>query len=128
MTNEQLITDLTETRRQLEVRGRCIADLVNSEGKVCLDGAILAATLGEVANTIEGYSLLLGDDPRARAVAQALFEQIPDDHPSFLDKGKSRLSAGVAVFYVNDYPDTTDQDCFDLIDKALAEVGGLSND
>jgi hypothetical protein len=127
MTDIQLITDLKETRRQLEVRGRCIADLRNQEGKVCLDGAILAATVGEVNNTPEDYDRLALTDSRARVVVRTLYEQLPDDHPSFMGRGKSLFLhvPYVALFNFNDDSHTTDEDCFNLIDKALAQVGGL---
>ena len=122
MTDIQLITDLKETRRQLEVRGRCVADLVSQDGKVCLDGAILAATVGEVTNTVEDYNKLC-DDSRPAAVTRALYEQIPDDHPSLIKVGFCRPY--IAVFHFNDDAQTTDEDCFALIDKALADLGGL---
>jgi hypothetical protein len=124
MTNDQLIADLKGTRAQLEIRGRCKTELVNDEGKVCLDGAIVAAVLGEVEDTQAHYEHLK-TNPRAQAVAQALFDQVPDDHPSFCRAPKSKIPISIGVFYYNDDPVTTDQDCFNLIDKALAQVGGL---
>lgn len=125
MTNQQLITDLTETRRQLEIRGRCKSELISDgTGNVCLDGAIVAAIIGTVEDTQASYTFL-GNDPRAKVVLEALRSQIPEDHGAFTTTPRSSFSPTTAVFFYNDYPGTTDQDCFDLIDKALAEVGGL---
>jgi hypothetical protein len=124
MTDQQLITDLAETRRQLEIRGRCRSELVNDEGKVCLDGAIVAAVKGGVKDT-QAHFNYLKINPRAQAVVKALFDQVPDDHSSFCGKAKSKFPISVAVFYYNDDPKTTDEDCFALVDKALAEAGGL---
>jgi hypothetical protein len=124
MSNEQLIADLKETRVQLAIRGRCRVELINEEGNVCLDGAIVAAVNGEVTDSQLGYTFLKMD-PRAKAVTQALFDQVPDDHRSFGNKPKSRFPGAVGVFYFNDDETTTDEDCFVLVDKALAEAGGL---
>lgn len=125
MDNEQLIALLKDTRRQLEVRGRCRLLLINGEGKVCLDGAVALACGIRIDR--EGMGVIgLEESPSAQAVLGALAAQIPPedriDDAYYLRTPSPR----VAVYLFNDDDETTDEDCFNLIDKALAEAGGLA--
>lgn len=124
--NEQLIADLKETRRQLEVRGRCTGELMKPNGKVCLDGAVVAVinsdlNLGGFEGSRVGYTIL-STDPRALQVIAALWEVLPEER-----KHASEMEFRYGdVWGYNDDELITDQDCFDLIDKALAQAGGLA--
>ena len=117
MTDNQLIADLKATKQALATRGRCRMVLENMDGKVCLDGAILMGCgIKELPHAYKAFEC-----GRPRAVVNALFKALGDDWKSDI-----LCIPYAAVYYFNDDPDTTDQDCFDLIDKALAQHGGLA--
>lgn len=130
MTDNQLIKDLKATREALVSRGRCTGILVQSNGKVCLDGAIALAT-------IKGYHYRPGaEDPyqilennqRTVAVSAALYEHLPEEFKTALHNLYFRtpeFGQLVALFSFNDSDDVTDEDVIGLIDKTLAEAGGL---
>lgn len=128
--NEQLVADLKETRRQLEVRGRCAGNLLNTDGKVCLDGAVGVAC---IENYQGGYGEL-DNDERSNTVIKALSDQLagrviknPMGNGQEIEIHLNCESVPLErVFVFNDLAATTDQDCFDLIDKALAQEGGLA--
>ncbi len=102
MTDTQLIADLHATRAELVKRGRCIGDLFDAQGRVCLIGAIIVATGRELA-----VGTRLG--PRGIRCRRALKEQLGGQEPASF----------------NDYhPD--DRDVLELIEKTLATLGGLT--
>lgn len=120
--DNQLINDLRQTRREIEVRGRCHGRLINSQGNVCLDGAVALAT-GITINTTGMGIDELDESSRAQAVLRALADQIWQlDCWATL---RREVTVRAAVYLYNDHPETSDKDCFNLIDKALAEAGGL---
>jgi hypothetical protein len=122
---EQLVADLKRTRRELEVRGRCIEELISHSGKVCLDGAVALAcgiTIGVMGRGV----LELEENPRAQRVLRALADHIPSDRR--IDNRRYVVEPRVQIYIFNDDDKTTDEECFDLIDKALAEAGGLADD
>ena len=125
MDNEQLIALLKDTRRQLEVRGRCRMLLINDKGNVCLDGAVALACGLRVGQGGIGV-IELEESPSAQAVLGALAAQIPPGDRIDDDAYLRILNPGVGVYLFNDAVETTDADCFNLIDKALAEAGGLA--
>lgn len=112
----QLVLDLAATKQALAERGRCRELLQDpTTGKVCLDGAVGVACGLEMMH--ESYADLYDSD-RAMAVIRALAAQN--------SRNPINAAAVHTVYFFNDNRDTTDQDCFDLIDKALAEAGGLA--
>jgi hypothetical protein len=99
--NAQLIADLRETKTQLETRGRCTRGAVNDLGEICLAVAVGNATRG-----VCGV-------PRSLAVFRVLRIALTGD-------------SGVGdIIAFNEHPNTTDEDVYNLIDKALADAGGL---
>lgn len=117
--NKQLIADLKATKDVLATSGRCRMVLENYSGQVCLDGAV-AVACGATADW-----KALRTSKRASAVLQALSAQLPE---RFREMGSTCDLSNeiIQVYCFNDWDSTTDQDCFDLIDKALAQVGGLA--
>lgn len=128
MTDTQLIADLKETKRILVERGRCTVSLETVQGKVCLDMAVAKAT-GVAAYHLSGEPSnqatyeALRSKPRPKAVVNALVDQMPDFYRKWFFSTPTEPFK--AVWSFNDSHTTTDQDCFDLIDKALAQAGGL---
>jgi hypothetical protein len=128
MSQNQLALDLAATKQALADRGRCRQLLMNTEGNVCLDGAVGVACELEMMMPEGNYSALYKSD-RAMAVIMALAAQTSSDHQRLfgaVGRDHEHTEAMHIVYYFNDHPNTTDQDCFDLIDKALAEAGGLA--
>lgn len=99
-----LATDLQTVRSILEARGRAVHYGIDPEGRVCLGNAIALATR---------------DRTRHTAVTIALVDEMPS---WYRDTFENLPDVSLVAFN-----DTTadDRDVFDLIDKALAEAGGL---
>lgn len=123
MSNEQLIADLKETRTALEVNGRCHGDLRDDSGRVCLDGAIILATQKKYKWNLE-YTLL--GKPRAVAVMQALYEHLPESFQRVGGEDWWTMAMEECLYMFNDDVRVTDSDVFTLVDKALAQAGGLA--
>lgn len=140
--NQQLIDDLLATRRTLAERGRCRVSLTRIDGQVCLDGAVGVALIPGFAeldrrygvNDIDAPYRALHQSPRALAVLTAISDQInhwpsstgmPED--SYGTVGDFAEGDPVKACWVfNDWTDATDQDCFDAIDKAIVDAGGMA--
>ena len=127
MFNKQLVEDLRATREVLISRGRCTGDLMKMDGKVCLDGAIGIATIDDYQHIITMYGSQTGYmsmhlNERCKAVVRSLHQCLPKD---FVDTTGSSMVAH--LFNFNDDPVTTDQDVLGLVDKALAQEGGLAD-
>lgn len=121
--------DLIAVRTLLILQGRAVGALKDDEGKVCLRQAMRTVTGDPRRYT--------GVDPehegdaafwRDKAMHEALLRHLPegvlaahakDDHYS-LNPNESALAA------FNDSQSVTDQDVFDLIEKAIANEGGMA--
>src|ERR1700716_1012112 len=116
--NDQLIADLKETRRQLEVHGWCQGSLASNAGKLCLDGAIGLAVTGILMDYGE-----LELNPRSRAVCEAISAPVQD---GLYEPGVVATSGRgyEDCWTFNDHPGRTVQDVYDVLDKAIAESGG----
>lgn len=108
--NQQLIDDLKATKEALKEHGRCKGDYGTAEGRVCLLGAMGLVIFDNVyaLRNCGGYEM--EGWKRYRAVCDAIRTTLPDcQHlPDY-----------------NDSESTTDSDIYNVIDKALAEVGGM---
>lgn len=142
MTNDQLIADLRATKDALRIRGRCRVSLTRTDGKVCLDGAVGVATIenfeeldNDIDDSEKAYRALNGS-PRAMAVINSLASLVMDEKLNQGRKDTIRVALAHrepasmpneirAVWMYNDWTEATDQDCYNLIDKALAAEGGL---
>lgn len=117
----QLIDDLKATKAELVAHGRCTGDLIDERSRVCLLGAIGIATIPNFEQKVHasgGYGLLESDE-RALAVINTLKGHLaPLPH---IDDSLER------VWNFNDDQRVQDGDgtVFDLIEKALADLGGL---
>lgn len=96
MTNTQLIADLKATRERI-ARGWCPNGPLDDDGNVCI---LMAA------------NRICGEMSRWYAIRQALNDHLPTGYSE--------------VYKYNDAEHTTLQDMFDLIDKTLADLGGLA--
>lgn len=120
--SEQLIADLKATKAVLLHRGRCKGSLMAEDGRVCLIGAIGMATVDEFAweiqiNEASAWNLVeLGE--RSAAVIQAL-------RPHIEQRRSEELYPSERLYTFNDSSKVVDQDVINVIDKALADRGGL---
>lgn len=108
----QVISDLKAARTELVCRGRSVGNLLDKQtGKVCLLGALTVAAVGK--NFVKGdeYS------PRPMRARRALEAKLAELHPLWADR---------PLFFYNDWYQTTDDDVLELIDKTLADLGGLA--
>ena len=117
--SEQLVADLKTTRSILAERGRCDG-WAHPDGRVCLDHAIALATSDY--GVIEDY-IYLQRDNRAANVIDALLQQLPEENKQRAHR--EGFLPYQALYMFNDEPRTTDEMIFNLIDKALADCGGL---
>jgi hypothetical protein len=113
-----LIEDLKATRQALESRGRCTRTLLDYEGRVCILGAVAAATVDNFEQwvQVDGFHHFTTND-RAKAVVSKI--------RAYLDAQTFEVKPIDRVWLWNDAPTTTDADVFNLLDKALADEGGL---
>lgn len=108
--NEQLIHDLKGTRETLDRVGWCPTGAQNDDGALC----VLAAAhrfISTGSSSARSQALFLRIRSRYMAVANQLMEHLPDGRSS--------------VGYYNDDESTSREDIDALIDKALADLGGL---
>lgn len=137
--NEQLITDLKATRENIASAGWCKGQLEDDNGHFCIDGAILAATgFAQFWNDADAYKLI--DDPKTRSgkVALALLPHIPQDWRQWHTETYGPVEDVHEILYdYNDHPTcggegpgvaaaTTVEDINLVIDKAIAEAGGMA--
>lgn len=106
MSNEQLIADLKATRERISPNGVgwCSQGPIDDEGHECI--------LRAAGNVISECSYRSVDAPRYERLYKALNAHLP---PSY-------YSSDV----YNDAPHTILEDMYDLIDKTLADLGGLA--
>lgn len=129
--NQQLIDDLKATRRLLETHGRCTGTLWDVRTNTfCLDGAISKAVFGQVTT----YTTL-NNDPRSRAICvaiAALVKDVPIRGNLASDAEKTVAECAVphdpaeSCWIFNDWTLATDQDVYDVLEKAIAEAGGMA--
>jgi hypothetical protein len=100
-----IVEDLLLARALLAVHGRAVGDFEDDDGRICLVAATARATVGNDDAFTEVNSLLCRHLP-PRADQQALSDR-------------------ERMWTFNDDKRTTDQDVYHLIDKALADLGGL---
>ena len=107
--NEGLIAGLKATKQALQDYGRCPNGPYGADGSVCLVVAMKRAyTVLVDAKSMRGAKALRSCHSDVR---YALMACLPEEFDA------------LSVF--NDDPGTTDADVYALIDKALAEAGGL---
>jgi hypothetical protein len=94
---QQLIADLKATKQALIDNGRCTKGARNADGNICI---ILAIGRDNRENS------------RASLVRHALRAHLPSHYRGLV--------------HFNEDPKTADQDVYSLIDKALAEAGGMA--
>jgi hypothetical protein len=113
--NTQLIEDLQATKRTLQQKGRCTTAAYGPDGSVCLVIATRRAIDGQRESQTpwrDSYPTeLLYFEYRVERTQNALSARMPDGYSCLVG--------------FNEDPNTTDADVYNLIDKALAEVGGL---
>lgn len=122
-----VIDDLKAAKAELVTRGRHTGSLVGPYGRICLLGAIGAATLENFLafathNPREAFSDLASEQ-RPRAVVGALLPHVGRPLWGGYTEGEPDPTEWLWAF--NDDKATTDQDVLDLFDKALADLGGL---
>lgn len=139
--NQQLVDDLRATRQTLQERGRCKVSLTKTDGTVCLDGAVGVALIpgfevmdrqfcaARDATHSDPYHVLQRS-PRALAVVKALAKEVGHwmifgDFDAVTVAHEADGDPVKACWMFNDRTSATDADCFDAIDKALADLGGL---
>lgn len=84
-------------------------DLTNRDGtKMCVVGAMLRA------------SNIFWENDCFKAAATLIRQHIPNGRVDLADDGLPLLGG------YNDHPDTTHQDVLDVLDKTLADLGGLA--
>lgn len=133
MSNETLIADIQTVRNVLATRGRTTGTLFDPHsGKVCMIGAIGVATredfLALAAHDESEAHREVALSSRSVRVLETLGQYV-DESPgeetegAYLSRG---YLMGERLWRFNDRrASTTDQDVFDLLDKALANLGGL---
>jgi hypothetical protein len=94
---QQLIAGLKATKQALIDNGRCTKGARNADGNICI---ILAIGRGNRENS------------RLILVQRALAAHLPSPYHGLV--------------HFNEDPKTVDQDVYNLIDKALAEAGGMA--
>ena len=104
--NTQLIEDLQATKRTLQQKGRCTTAAYGRDGSVCLVIATRRAIVGLRESQVASYLA------RVERTQNALSARMPDGYSCLVG--------------FNEDPATTDEDVYNLIDKALAEAGGLA--
>lgn len=116
-----VVDDLKATRSILEERGWLQNSLTDGDGRVCVAGALNVACYGMVHrgfkhNATRGF--LESQDGRRWAAYKEL-----QKHVSGMT-GQEYPYIGSIEDY-NDASSTTEQDIYSLIDKTLADLGGL---
>lgn len=112
----QLIDDIRASRDEMAKRGRCTGFTQGDKGNVCAVGAIFAAVAPQFLGT-PAWNVM--HSSRAKAVVDELLQYVPE-HYHDLWIGEYALAA------YNDTRGVTDEDLFNLFDKALANLGGLA--
>lgn len=120
---DAVLEQLQKTREVLAERGRTKKKFIDSETcEVCLLGAIGIAAIGDEFEkhpsyypfyNPEGYGSAYAkySPGAARGAALAMSAELP--------LGWQGMSAATGLYEFNDAPDTTDEDVFDLIDRAI---------
>ena len=120
-----LISDLKATKRELINRGWSRGHLQDTQGNVCILGAIGMATqedFSERCKISETEAFIdLTKSPQANDIVATLGQ--------YLDKTLTEEESGhddffERTYWFNDHK-AEKQDVFDLFDKALADLGGL---
>lgn len=113
MSDEQLVADLKASKAALKKHGRCTQGASNPMGQICI-----ALAVGQ-AVTVEPHMTdwPVTDRPRFQAVTEALMKVCPSGN-------WPQENSGMLIAF-NESPHTTDQDVYDLFDKALADLGGM---
>lgn len=118
-----VLEQLQKTREVLEERGRTKKKFIDSETcEVCLLGAAGIAAIGDEFEkhpsyypfyNPEGYGTAYAEysPGAALGVALAMNAELPFNW--------RRTSAATGLYEFNDHPSTTDEDVFDLIDRAI---------
>jgi hypothetical protein len=107
-----LIADLKATKQALIDNGRCAKGARNDDGNICI-----ALAMSRGVDNLSPEALLENKEAkefrydRFTLVQRALEAHLPSHHHGLIS--------------FNEDPKTTDQDVYNLIDKALAEAGGM---
>lgn len=115
--NEQVIADLAAAKAYMQKHGRCTTGAADREGRVCI-----AVAVNSVVRSNQPPETII-DQGRCDRVsaANALIEKVTPTVAQRYPRERPRRNF---VEY-NEHPDTTDEDIWNLWDKALAEAGGL---
>lgn len=112
--SHQLADDLIALRALLILRGRAVGEWIDADGRVCL---------------VQGIDhMLKQEDPteyveRASAMFTALAPHLPEPYDQFARQDDVSSCGATLMIYSDSHAD--DRDVFNLIDKALAELGAL---
>lgn len=117
-----ILEQLKKTREVLEERGRTTNTFINENCEVCVLGAVGVAVLGEVFESDPSFYPFYSGEPKdefeqqrrrgaASEVVQAIAGELQIPWPRTPDYGD--------LYIFNDRAETTDEEVFDLIDRAI---------